>query len=1436
MGDEGRGLKAVVDSMPDIIFTLDGEQRYTGIFGKWPERFGLSREYFLGRRARELLEPDLARAHEEASARALTGEDVVYEWSVTGEGGTYFFQISLSPLLDAGGVVTGVVGIGRDVTELKRAQARIKKLNRLYALLSDVNQTIVRSRNPGEIMRETCRLAVEKGGIRAVWFGLVNEETGSLELAVHAGTGNLPLDPGPGSSYDPRSCSTVRLSLEEGAPRVCSPLGKKGCTAPWHGESTGITGGSAAAFPLLVFGEVKGALVLWATDPDFFDEEESHVMDEMARDISFAMEFDMSEKKRCLAEEELLKSQQERTLILDSLTELVTYYDLDMRIIWANLEAREYMGLGPQGYIGRRCYQVWRNQEGPCEDCCVIEAMRLGGVRTQETVTPDGRSWQVIGNPVRDAEGNIIGGLEVAFEVTQQKKAEKALQESQEQYRTLFERTSNPILVMDSEGNYVDGNEAALHFFECTREELLSRNIKDMVWPGKRGQGAVEAFLRMVKRGGRTEIEHCVNGRAKTMDLTATPGVWGETPVVLGVGTDTTARRWAEEETKRNKARLESLVEIFQYKSNSIQGLLEFTLEEALKLTGSKIGFLYNYAEDRREFTLNARSEGVIVECKTAQRHRHVYTLEEPGFWAEAVRQRKPVILNDFEAPDPLKKGLPKGHARLERFMAIPVFSEDRIVAVVGMGNKESDYDQTDVLQLTLLMDAAWKVVERTEAEKALRRSETQYRAVARLSADFSYSCVHTGSQGYKVDWITDAFFNLTGYSRDDLQEQHCWLFAAHPEDRDAATEALDRLAPGESDTREFRILTKDGRALYITNYTECVEDPEDPRGLRLYGAVRDISERRLHEETLRASEEKYRLLADNTVDCIWMMTPDLVFQYVNPSIEQVTGYTPEEWQGTRLTDHVDEENARLIMAEISRNMARSLIPSSVTREVEVIHKGGHAVPVEITGRILLDENDQPVGLQGVARDITERKLAEETLRQSEALKTSIIEAMPDTLIRFDQHGRYLDVFTQDDSKLYMPRSSLLGKTVDEVLPRELASKVHACLDLALETGELQALEYCLETPAGVLDFEARLKASGNGEVVACVRDITERKRYEEQLQYVSLHDQLTGLYNRAYFEEELKRLGGSREFPITIISADLDGLKLVNDTMGHDKGDLLLVATMGILKDSLRASDILARVGGDEFVALLPRTGPESGESVAERIRQNIALYNQDPSQLPLSVSLGVATLESRDTPLSDTYKRADDLMYRDKLQRSASARGRIIQTLMAALAERDFITEGHAKRLLELCSQVGKKIGLTSPQMANLSLLAQVHDLGKVGTPDRILFKKSPLNDKEWEIMRQHPEVGYRIASSSPDLVGIADLILKHHERWDGTGYPLGLKGEEIPLECRILAIVDAFDTMTSDRPYSKTKGKEEALRELQGCAGTQFDPELVEVFLSV
>jgi diguanylate cyclase (GGDEF)-like protein/PAS domain S-box-containing protein len=474
--------------------------------------------------------------------------------------------------------------------------------------------------------------------------------------------------------------------------------------------------------------------------------------------------------------------------------------------------------------------------------------------------------------------------------------------------------------------------------------------------------------------------------------------------------------------------------------------------------------------------------------------------------------------------------------------------------------------------------------------------------------------------------------------------------------------------------------------------------------------------------------------------------------------------------------------------------------------------------------------------------DITKRKQAEQDLAHSHDLMRYVIEHANAAVAVHDKNFRYMYVSQSYLDQYHIHDKKVIGRHHYEVIPN-LPQKWRNAHQRALNGEIVNEDRDPFYRPDGSLEWtrwECRpwYEVGGSiGGFIVYTEIITDQVKYEQQLQYMSLHDQLTGLYNRAYLEAELDRLQRSRDYPITIVCMDLDGLKLVNDTLGHEQGDEHLRICANILRKSFRASDILARVGGDEFVALLPKADLKAGEKIVSRIRSRIDSFNHEQKgEIPVGLSIGLACALEDEPDLNQVYRQADDFMYRDKLNRDINARSQVMKALMAALEERDFITSGHAHRLEELCLRLGRQVNLSSSQLSDLNLLAQVHDLGKVGIPDHILFKPGPLNEQDWEIMRQHPEKGYRIAQSTSDLAGIADLILKHHERWDGKGYPLGLAGEEIPIECRILAIVDSFDAMINDRPYRKRVPVEEGLLELQKCSGSQFDPYLVDHFLEI
>ncbi|MGS0764608.1 sensor domain-containing diguanylate cyclase/phosphohydrolase [Syntrophomonas curvata] len=368
------------------------------------------------------------------------------------------------------------------------------------------------------------------------------------------------------------------------------------------------------------------------------------------------------------------------------------------------------------------------------------------------------------------------------------------------------------------------------------------------------------------------------------------------------------------------------------------------------------------------------------------------------------------------------------------------------------------------------------------------------------------------------------------------------------------------------------------------------------------------------------------------------------------------------------------------------------------------------------------------------------------------------------------------------------------------------------------------------------LEFNAAKTEYTDGyqEIIVTARDISEKIKVRNQLRYISEHDVLSGLYNRGFFEREIMRVDSEGIVPVGVIICDVNGLKLINDTLGHAQGDRLIQYLGLVLKAVSNPNCTAARIGGDEFALIMPGADEGLVESNKKTIRNMIAQINKNEEGLYLSVAVGSYIRYSGEQPMDIAIRNADNAMYRTKLFEQMSARHNILRTLESTLSVRDHMTEEHAERMKEMAIGFGRLIDVGADDLEVLALLAVTHDIGKIGVPDEVLFKRGPLDDYEWEVMRSHSEIGYRIALESKVLASVADYILHHHEHWDGNGYPLQLKGNDIPLVCRILAIVDAYDAMINDRPYRHALSPDQAVRELINDRGKRFQPLLVDKFI--
>jgi diguanylate cyclase (GGDEF)-like protein len=296
----------------------------------------------------------------------------------------------------------------------------------------------------------------------------------------------------------------------------------------------------------------------------------------------------------------------------------------------------------------------------------------------------------------------------------------------------------------------------------------------------------------------------------------------------------------------------------------------------------------------------------------------------------------------------------------------------------------------------------------------------------------------------------------------------------------------------------------------------------------------------------------------------------------------------------------------------------------------------------------------------------------------------------------------------------------------------------------------------------------------------------------------------------------------------------DLNGLKLINDAFGHSMGDKALVRIGEILKETFRDEDIIARVGGDEFMILLPKTDEEIAEKIVKRVREKCEERPLDI--ININISFGISTKKNVNKKVSEILKEAEDKMYFNKLKEGKKAKLSMINYLKDKLQRITFENKAHYERLKVMGMEMADILNFSEVEKEELKLLCEYHDIGKIGVPKKILQKKSKLTKKEWESMKKHSEIGYNIIKESREIISIDELILQHHERWDGKGYPGLLKGEEIPLVVRLFSIIDAYDAMVNERPYKERMTKEAALKEIQNKAGSQFDPNLTKIFVNL
>jgi len=565
----------------------------------------------------------------------------------------------------------------------------------------------------------------------------------------------------------------------------------------------------------------------------------------------------------------------------------------------------------------------------------------------------------------------------------------------------------------------------------------------------------------------------------------------------------------------------------------------------------------------------------------------------------------------------------------------------------------------------------------------------------------------------------------------------------------------------------------------------------------------------------------------------------------INRMFERITGRPRGELVKLKWLDitHPDDIPASLDGYE----RVKSGQAAGYSAEKRYVRPDGSVVWVNVMISRLVSGDSGAAYFLALLEDITARRQAEDALRESERSKAVLLSHLPGLAYRCRFDRQWTMEFVSEGCLAltgYPPEALLNNRDLsyNDLIAPEDRERLWDAWQTVLAQRESFRQEYQIVTRTGRRKWVLELGQGiygGDGSVTALegiVIDITSQKENEARILYLSEHDTLTGLHNRLYYERAQRSLDAQSALPLSVVVCDIDGLHLVNDVFGLEQGDRLIVESARLIQDVRREGDELIRTGGDEFTLIMPRTEAAAAEKVVRRIREAVQAYNAglEKPACELSLSAGSCTRVSQAFSFAQTVKAAQENMHYHKLLVRRSPHSAILSSVMATMLERSRETEAHGERLVSLSKQLGGRLGLGQKAMDELELYAMLHDIGKVGVDDRILNKPGKLTSEEWESMKKHSEIGYRIAASATELAHVADYILSHHERWDGTGYPDGLKGEDIPLLARAIAICDAYQAMVVDRPYRRALSQTAALAQLRACSGTQFDPQLVEVFI--
>ncbi len=987
-------------------------------------------------------------------------------------------------------------------------------------------------------------------------------------------------------------------------------------------------------------------------------------------------------------------------------------------------------------------------------------------------------------------------------DVTEIKKQQEKLEELLEQRHLIFSKNSANMLMIESDtGKIFQANPSAIDFYGYTEEELLSKSVWDLNIQSKEEVQSLMKKATERKQNSFTLKHRLKSGEIKDVDVYSSPIPYKNRTLLFSIIIDVTEREESVSKIKNAEKELKNSQLLLRASLNSPKNIIILSLDK-------NYNYLYfnNTHKQVMKYTYNANVEvgrcifDYISNAEDIEKSKRNYSKALKG-QAHVTRETYgDIIIKTYETYyNPIKD------------------DDGNIIGVSAYAR--------DISEIT-------EAYKNLENEKLTAQKYLDIAGVMILLLDKKGNIQLLNRKGYSI----------LNVEKNDIIGKN-WFDEFIPEDiKEEVKKAFKEVVntPNKFDTLDYEnpIIDSKGNLKDIFWYNTKLYDT-DGNIIGVLCSGEDITEQKIAVENLKKSEERFRKLFEKAPFGYQSLDENGCFIDVNDKWLEIFGYEKNEvigkWFGDLLLD--DTKNRFKERFETFKKNG------NIHSEFPMITQDGNVISVAFDGNISYNNNHQFMRTHCTVSDVTEINIANEKLRASEKKLSMIIANVEEAIYGVD--------IKENCTFVNQSFLDLLGYQEDEVIGKNMHELIHhsysdgtefpasKCpMRKAFKSGEKVRIEldYLWKKNGEKIPVEYSSNPLFNGDTligaVVTFKDISKNIEHLRELEYSSYHDFLTNLYNRRFYSEKLNELNKSKKYPFAILNFDVNGLKTFNDVYGHETGDEVLKIVSKEICSIIPNEEVVARVSGDEFAAIMPNATKKNMNILINDISEKISKISV--KNISISIAAGYYIKANDDITLEEAQKFAEDDMLKAKISEKSSYRNKAIQAIFKTLTEKYEEEKIHSQRVSSISVSIGKALKMEKPTIKLLETAALYHDIGKISIADSIIKKPGRLTNEEFKIIKTHTEIGYQILNTADQFSDLAKHALYHHERWDGKGYPRGLKGENIPLISRIIGVADAFEAMTADRVYRQKMPNDQAIKEIVMNSGTQFDPNIAKVFI--